>query len=384
MIPRKIQNVLLSYAKGYPVIAITGPRQSGKTTLAKAIFRDKPYLSFETPSTLEWASDDPRDFLNHYDKGAVFDEIQRCPKLFSYLLEIVDREPIYGRFIVTGSQQFGLMSSVTQSLAGRVALVELLPFVYDEVFPQGNQDLDEMLLNGFYPPIHDRHLVPSNWFANYVTTYVERDVRNLIQVRDLSTFQKFLKLCAGRCGQLLNLSQLASDTGITHNTAKSWISILEASYILFLLQPYYKNYSKRLVKTPKLYFWDTGLASYLLGIQSLDHIKPHPLRGSLFENHVVSELIKGRYNRGFKSNLYFWRDRSGNEVDIIAESGPNLIAIEIKSGQTINSDYFKGLNYLSKIVHMGLKQYVIYGGDQDMLRQGVQVKNWERIVEINL
>lgn len=383
MVPRKIENVIRTYEKGYPIIAITGPRQSGKTTLAKAMFPDKPYLSFETPSTLEWATDDPVDFLNQYIHGAVFDEIQRCPKLFSYLQEIVDREPHYGRFIVTGSQQFGLLSSITQSLAGRVALVELLPFAYNEIY-QGNQDLNEILLKGFYPPIHDRDLAPSNWFANYVTTYIERDVRNLIHVKDISAFQKFLKLCAGRCGQLLNLSQLAVDAGMTHNTAKSWISILEASYIVFLLQPYYKNFSKRLIKTPKLYFWDVGLASYLLGLQSSEHLRLHPLRGALFENLIVSELHKKRYNQGLKSNLFFWRDRSGNEVDLLAEIGSNLMAMEIKSGQTVNTDFFKGIKYLSEVTAGNFAPYIIYGGEQKMRQQGVQIISWQHLSEIEI
>ncbi len=381
MIPRKIETVIREYEKGYPVIAITGPRQSGKTTLAKNLFPDKPYRSFETPSTLEWANDDPVDFLNHHIHGAVFDEIQRCPKLFSYLQEIVDQEPRYGRFIVTGSQQFGLMSSITQSLAGRVALVELLPFAYDELF-RGKQDLDALLLKGFYPPIYDRHLAPFNWFANYVTTYVERDVRNLINVKDISTFQKFLKLCAGRCGQLLNLSQLAADAGMTHNTAKSWISILEASYIVFQLQPYYKNFSKRLIKTPKLYFWDVGLASYLLGLQSPEHLRPHPLRGSLFENLIVSELLKMRYNQGLKSNLYFWRDRSGNEVDLLAETAPGLLALEIKSGKTVNADFFKGIKYLKKIIPENMASTIIYGGEQNMRQQDIRIIGWQHLSEI--
>ena len=332
----------------------------------------------------DWALEDPVDFLNQFKDGAILDEIQRAPQLFSYLQEIVDQKSQYGRFIITGSQQFGLINQITQSLAGRIAIIELLPFTLDELYSNKFPTLQQVLFTGLYPPIHDRKLDPSVWFGNYVTTYIERDVRNLINIKDLRSFRHFVRLCAGRSGQLLNLSQLASDAGITHNTAKAWISILEASYLIFLLQPYYNNFNKRIIKTPKLYFWDTGLASHLLALESPEQIATHPLKGHLFENLIISELFKNRFNRGLKSNLYFWRDRSGNEIDIIAESGNSLTVAEIKSGQTINSSFFKGLDYWKNITEANSTCYLIYGGTTNMTRHGFQIKSWNKVHELVL
>jgi len=381
MIARNIENFIRQTAKGYPVIGITGPRQSGKTTLARYIFNDKPYVSLETPSNLEFVVDDPLGFLEKYKEGAIFDEAQRAPQLFSYLQEIVDSSKEYGRFILTGSQQFGLMAGITQSLAGRIALVQLLPFTMDELYPQNPPALDTVLTTGLYPPIHDRNLDPAVWFGNYINTYVERDVRNIIQIKDLASFQRFLRLCAGRAGQLANLSQLAVDAGISHNTAKSWISILEASYITFLLQPFHTNFNKRLIKTPKLYFYDTGLLTYLLSIHEETLMSTHPLRGQIFENFMVSELLKSRFNRGLPSNLYFWRDRSGNEIDVILENGKGVSAIEIKSGQTMNRDFFKGFNFWNRLVSES-QNILVYGGADEMIRNDVVIKSWKNVYTI--
>jgi len=382
MIPRDAESTLRKLAQGYPVLAITGPRQAGKTTLAKHVFGQLPYVSFENPDTREHADADPRGFLERYLKGAVFDEVLRCPELFSYLQEIVDRTHTAGRFVLTGSQHFGLMSSITQSLAGRVALVHLLPFSFHECYQHKNSPplptLDELLYTGFYPPIHDKQLDPRHWYANYLHTYVERDVRQLVNVRDLSTFQRFVRLCAARTGQLLNLSNLANDCGITHNTAKSWLSILEASYVIFLLQPHHANFNKRLIKTPKLYFYDCGLASWLLGIQNSDQLSTHSLRGALFETWITSEAHKFQFNQGLPGQFYFWRDRSGHEIDLVIARGEKLQPIEMKSGKTLTADYVAGLKqWMSWAGSIAVDPTIIYGGEDSCHYDGVKVYSWK-------
>ncbi|MCX6558898.1 MAG: ATP-binding protein [Candidatus Aminicenantes bacterium] len=345
MIKRAAESTCLALAAGYPIVAVTGPRQSGKTTLVKAAFPGKPYVSFEDPDQLESASGDPHGFLSRFPSGAIIDEAQRFPKIFSYLQGFVDDRKKMGLFILTGSQQFGLLSGISQSLAGRAALVQLLPFSLGEAGGGGIElgPLSKVLISGLYPPIHDRHLDPAVWYGNYVMTYLERDVRNLLAVRDLSQFRTFLRMCAARCGRLLNLSSLASDCGITHNTARSWISVLEASYIVHLLRPHSENFGKRMVKAPKLYFYDPGLAAWLLNIQGPDHMAVHPMRGELFEALIVSEFLKARYNRGLESNLYFWRDNIGEEIDLLIDEGTVVRPVEIKSGETVSEDYFRGL-----------------------------------------
>jgi len=377
MIKRNSSKVIRKLLKGYPAIILTGPRQSGKTTLAKYIFPKKPYVSLENPDTREFAENDPRAFLEKFKSGAIFDEIQNCPCLFSYLQEIIDENNKPGRFILTGSQQFKLHTQITQSLAGRVALVQLLPFSYSELYNHKNPQLDKVLFTGMYPPIHDRKLDPSIWYANYMQTYIERDVRKLINIRDLSAFQRFVRLCAGRTGRLLNLSNLAVDAGITHNTAKAWISILEASYIIFLLQPHHMNFNKRIIKTPKLYFYDTGFASWLLSIQNSKQVSNHHVRGALFETMIISEMVKERFNKALTSNLFFWRDRSGNEIDVIIEDSDTLIPVEIKSGQTINADFFKGLKCWKKLTGTK-KSYLIYGGEENYNREGINIRSWRK------
>ncbi len=371
---RQIAPLIHKLSKGYPALAITGPRQSGKTTLAKILFPEKPYVSLENPDIFALSKADPRAFLNKYRDGAIFDEVQKCPELFSYLQEILDSSKKMGRFILTGSQQFGLHSAITQSLSGRVAMAQLFPFAYDEAYSK-NPALDSMLQKGLYPPVHDRKLEPSVWYANYMQTYIERDVRQMVQVRDLNVFQRFVKLCAGRSGQLLNLSALSADAGITHNTAKAWISILEAGYLVFLLYPHHRNFNKRVIKTPKLYFYDTGLAAWLLGIHESSQLEAHPLRGPLFETWVVSEMVKMRANFGLLSNLFFWRDREGHELDVLIEKGQDLIPVEIKSGQTINTDFFKGIEHWKK-QSPAPRSFLIYGGLETHLRQGTRILGW--------
>lgn len=381
MVPRAAEQILHEVAEGYPIIGMTGPRQSGKTTLARAVFADKPYVSLENPDTRELAETDPRGFLETYRDGAVFDEAQRCPSLFSYLQGLVDASPIPGRFIVTGSQQFGLWSGITQSLAGRIALIHLLPFTYHEWYGRPVEEtrptLDQVLYTGLYPPVHDRNLRPHLWYANYVQTYLERDVRQMVNVRDLSSFQRFVRLCAGRVGQLLNLSNLASDCGITHNTARAWISILEASYLVFLLPPHHQNFKKRLIKTAKLYFYDTGLAAWLLGIQSSDQLNFHAMRGALFESFVISELLKARYNRGLPTPLYFWRDRSGHEIDVLIEHPDALQPVEVKSGQTLTPEAFGSLQQWLTLAGAAARDPIlIYGGTETRTHAGIRVFPW--------
>ncbi len=378
-IPRSAESRLLEFAAGYPVLVVTGPRQSGKSTLVRHAFSDLSYVSLEDPDQREFADSDPRGFLARFHEGVILDEAQRCPALFSYIQTRVDERQQPGQFILTGSQQFGLLSGVTQSLAGRSALITLLPLAREELLRAGkaSSNLDETLFQGAYPPIYDRALDPHPWYGNYVHTYLERDVRQLINIQDLGAFQRFLRLCAARTGQLLNLSSLANDCGITHNTAKAWISVLEASYIVHLLAPHHRNFSKRLVKTPKLYFLDIGLAVWLLGIQNLDQLSIHPQRGSLFESWVITELLKSRYNAGEMSNLYFWRDRSGHEVDVLIDHGTHLSPMEVKSGQTLNRDYFKGLEFWKKLAgEVAGQPWLVYGGNESQTRSGIRILPW--------
>jgi uncharacterized protein len=385
MILRKAQATLLRLAQGFPVVAITGPRQSGKTTLAKATFPDKPYLSLEDPDIRAIAETDPRHLLASYPDGAILDEVQRAPQLFSYLQTFVDANMRPGLFILTGSQQFGLLSGISQSLAGRVGLVQLLPFSIGELSEAGklSGNLEDLLYQGCYPPLHDRSLSPGDWFAGYVSTYVERDVRQLINVRDLSTFQRFLKMCAARSGQLLNLSSLASDCGITHNTASAWISVLEASYIVHLLRPHYRNFNKRMVKTPKLYFCDVGLAAWLLGIRKAEDVAFHAQRGSLFESLIVTEFLKYCWNDGIPSNLFFWRDSKGLEIDLLLERGESLMPIEIKSGATIASDFMDNLKKWSTLAgNLEQPLRLIYGGDRQFVVDNTQIIPWSQLDQV--
>lgn len=385
MIPRDAQNTVLKLAKGFPFVAVTGPRQSGKTTLVRSAFPDKPYISLEDPDAREFADSDPRGFLARYPDGAILDEAQRCPHLFSYLQTISDLDGRQGLYILTGSQQFGLLSGITQSLAGRVGMVQLLPFSAGELKSVGSLrfSIDDVMVRGMYPPLYDRPLTTDLWFPGYVASYLERDVRQMINVHDLSSFQRFVRLCAGRTGQLLNLSSLSNDCGITHNTAKSWISILEASFIVHLLRPHYKNFNKRIVKTPKLYFYDTGLVAWLLGIQDASQLMLHPQRGAIFETWIVTEMLKVRYNLGLQSNLFFWRDNTGNEVDIVIDKGLTLEPVEIKSGQTITADSFAGLRKFCILAgETAGRATLLYGGNERQKRQDVDVLPWADVTDL--
>ena len=385
MISREVEEPLRRLLRGFPIVTVTGPRQSGKTTLAKAVFAGKPYLSLEDPDVRRMALDDARAFLDRLSDGAVLDEVQRAPELFSYLQTRVDADGRMGLFVLTGSQHFGLMSKVTQSLAGRTAFLELLPFSLHELEQAGigPSGLDAMLFAGGYPALYDRRLSPREWFPAYVTAYVERDVRQLLKVQELETFQRFVRLCAGRSGQILNLSSLATDCGITHNTARAWVSVLEASYILFQLRPHHANFNKRLVKSPKIYFYDTGLLCWLLGIQEAEQLATHPLRGHIFETFVVSELVKTQLNRGERAAFYFWRDSNGNEVDVIVDDGGKLMPIETKSGQTINRDFFTGLErWMDLAGDRAVAPTLVYGGTDSHVHKGINVISWKTMEKV--
>lgn len=381
MIKRTVEQYLLRLAKQYPVITMTGPRQSGKTTLCQAAFPRKRYISLENLDSRRMAIQDPRRFLSDFPDGAVLDEIQRAPGLLSYIQGIVDERKKEGMFILTGSRQFELMDSVTQSLAGRTALVKLLPLSYAEVYGGGKKrpDLNTVLFTGFYPRIFDKRLNPTEALAFYTTTYIERDVRSLIQVQDLSRFEMFLKICAAQTGQILNLSHLSNECGVAVNTVKSWLSVLEASYIVFLLKPHHKNFKKRLIKSPKLYFVDVGLAAFLLDIQDESHLKNHPLRGALFETFVVTEMLKERFNHVQTNNMYYFRDNVGNEIDVLMDKGSEVIPVEIKSGQTVADEFFKGLNYYQKLNPSAKQSWLVYGGDKFYEEGGHHVCPYDRI-----
>lgn len=386
MIQRELIEKTIQMARQYPVVTITGPRQSGKTTLCRMVFPDMTYASLEDLDQREYARQDPRGFLNRFPQGAVLDEIQRAPELLSYIQTIVDQQNKEGFFILTGSQQFELLENISQSLAGRTALVRLLPFSLKEAYGAElkKAGLDQVLYTGFYPRIFDKGLNPTEAMGFYVNTYVERDLRMLINIRDLSPFEIFLKLCAGRTGQIMNLSSLGNDCGVNHSTVKSWLSVLEASYIIKLLRPYYKNFNKRLIKSPKLYFLDTGLACFLLDIHNPNQLATHPLRGALFESFIVAELLKKRFNAVQTDNLFYFRDNIGNEVDIIWDRSPQPVPVEIKSGQTISRDAFKGLDYFTKLSDGTDSTYLIYGGDESYTRQSVRVTSWRDIGGIGL
>ena len=369
MIEREIAPHLRRLFEQYPFVTVTGPRQSGKTTLCRAAFPDLAYANLEAPDQRQFAESDPRGFLAQLGEGSIIDEIQHVPDLLSYLQVLADERRGNSLFVLTGSEQFQLSSAISQSLAGRTALLRLLPFSLAERERIGaSLTIDEMLFSGFYPRILDQRLEPRQALGDYFETYVERDVRRMGGIRNLSSFRRFVRLCAGRVGQLLNLSALGSDAGVSHTTAREWLTVLEASYIVFQLPPYHANIRKRLVKSPKLYFHDVGLASYLIGIEHADQVVTHPLRGPLFENLVVAETLKHRFNRGLQPNLSFFRDSRGLECDLFYETGRGIGAIEIKSGATIASDYFTSLHRVAALIPTISTKTVIYGGDARQTR----------------
>lgn len=379
---RKIGNQIITLKQQYPILAITGPRQSGKTTMLRTFFNDYRYVNLENPDTRKYALNDPNGFLTEYHDKVIFDEVQRAPELFSYLQTIVDDKKIMGQYILSGSQNFQLLNNISQSLAGRVALLKLFPFDFNELktgklFPKNYTNL---MYTGFYPAIYDRKISPTTYYSNYVQTYIERDVLELTHIKDLKLFRNFLLMCAARAGQLLNLNNIANECGISQPTAKAWLTILESSYIVYLLQPYYQNMNKRIVKTPKLYFYDTGLLSYLIGIRNPDKISTHPSKGSLFENMMIGEYIKQNYHSGLNKDYWFWRDSQGHEVDLLSVEEDGYSIFEIKSSSTIHQDYFKELDYFGKLSGDKTKlKTLVYSGTDNQKRTHYTVLGWNKI-----
>lgn len=370
MYVRAVKPVLERFATLYPIVGITGPRQSGKTTLAKAVFPHLPYVSLENLDIRSQAYHDPRSFLSQYEQGAIFDEVQHVPELLSYLQGVVDNSPQKGRYVLTGSQNFTLNHHITQSLSGRIGMTTLLPLSLAEL--DMPNEATTAVFSGGYPALHSLNMHPLEFYPSYIQTYIERDVRQLKNIENMGRFQTFLKLCAGRVGQLLNISSLAQDTGISHTTARQWLTVLEASYLIFLLQPFHQNFNKRLVKMPKLYFYDTGLACTLLGLEKASQCDTHYLKGALFENLVILEILKQRLNRGLPPNLYFWRDLTGHEVDVIAEWGGEIHAIEIKASSTFQTDYVKNIRYFSALSNTSTL-HLVYSGNQEGQFSGVNL-----------
>ncbi len=384
MIMRDITNEFLTQLREYPIVTVIGPRQAGKTTLVRSVLPEYEYVSLETPETRQFALDDPKAFLKRYAGNVIFDEVQRVPHLLSYLQGIVDQSGRQGQFVLTGSHQLELRAAITQSLAGRTGILHLLPLSIAELAAAGIRfdDFAEYIHHGFLPRVYDQQQRPYTAYANYYQTYVERDVRQLIHLKDANLFEKFIKLLAGRVGQIINYQSLASDVGVDSKTIKQWLSILEASFIVFALPPYFENFGKRIIKSPKYYFTDTGLLSYLLDIEKAAQVARDPLMGSLFENLVVLEALKTRYNQGLSANLYFFRDYQGNEIDLLFKSGSQLTGLEIKAAATWNSSFKKGLQRFSDTNAALTRRYVVYSGERMAFSDGVEALPYTNVAEI--
>ncbi len=373
MIKRNLSSVLEKQAQSYPVVTLTGPRQSGKTTLCKHVFQNFEYKNLEDPETLLIAQSDPKAFLKTKKEGLIIDEFQRFPKLASYIQVIVDENKSAGQFILSGSQQLELSQTVSQSLAGRTSILKLLPLSYKELYKEKKVSLEDLLYKGFFPRVHDSKLNPTEAFSSYVSTYVERDIRQISEVHNLRSFNLFLKVCASQIGQTVNFSKISNDLGVSYKTIQSWLSLLEASFLVFTLPSYFKNLKKRVIKSPKIYFYDIGLAAYLLGAKSPEHISVLPNKGSLFENFIVADFYKRSYNAGINPEFYFYRDNSGLEIDLIEDhpEGPNLY--EIKMGSTYTSDFSKNINSYIKNNNTVQKKSIIYSGDGDKMVNSIQL-----------
>ena len=384
IIKREISEELLDMSTRYPVVTILGPRQSGKTTIAKQLFPNKPYISLENLDESALAQSDPRGFLARFPQGAVLDEIQRQPQLLSYIQGIVDERDLTGMFILTGSHQLDLVGSISQSLAGRTAILKLLPLTISELSRENiNLSLEEYILHGMYPRLYKSHINPTKFYKDYIQTYIERDVRQIINIKDLHQFQQFLKLCAGRVGQIFNSSNLSNELGVSAKTIKSWLSVLEASFLIFMLQPYYENFGKRVTKAPKLYFTDVGLATCLLEISSVEQLHRDPLRGGLVENLVILECIKTRLNQGLEQDFYYYKDSNNNEIDVLFRAGSSLIPIEIKSSQTFNMEFIKNIKHFKSIAKERCPlEFLVYSGNQEQNIGSCHIINYKNTSQI--
>jgi len=385
MVQRIAKKKLIDLASKFKAVAVIGARQSGKTTLIKQVFKNKPYVSMENPDTRQFAIEDPRGFLSSFPKGAILDEVQRVPQLFSYLQEILDDQRAKGLFILSGSNNFLLQQNISQTLAGRVGYLQLLPFSISELSKSKLLAVsdDALMLKGFYPPVYDQKIPFGDWCPNYISTYIERDVRQIKNITDLIVFGRFMKLLAGRNGQELNYSSLSIETGVDMKTIQSWVGVLESSFIIYLLKPHHNNFNKTIVKRPKLYFYDTSIVCSLLGIRNAAQIKNHPLRGAIFEGMVITELLKNRTNAGKPVNLSFWRDKTGREIDVIVDNGNTQFPIEIKSGKTIHDEFLKNIEYWKSM--SGFKKgLVLYAGKENQKRsKGTDILNWRALSELD-
>lgn len=384
MVPRTLSSALETALRTFPVTTVTGPRQSGKTTLLRAALPDYHYVNLEALDQRRVAEEDPRGLISrHIDTGIVIDEAQRVPDIFSYVQTIVDERNVLGKVVLSGSQHFLLLEQITQSLAGRAMVLHLHPFTVVEMPHLLRSPMDDVLYNGMYPPLHDRAVDPGIFYPAYLQSYVERDVRSIRNVGDLSTFARFLQLCAGRVGSLLSLSSLANDLGIDHKTVRAWISILEASFVVYLIPPYHRNFNKRVVKQPKLYFYDTGLVCSLLGIESAAQLSTHYLRGGIFENFVVSEFRKIVEHTGRRPRMHFWRDSAGTEVDLVVEHGGDISAVEMKSGSTLNPEFTRSLRTFREYSGLTAERcHLIYGGELEHAGEVARVWSWRRLPEL--
>jgi uncharacterized protein len=379
MIPRTLASKATILLDQYPMLAISGPRQSGKTTLARQLRPEYQYVNLELDENRDFATNDPHGFLQLYKNGVILDEVQYVPTLFPYLKHYTDLRGLSGEYILTGSQHFLLLEKITQSLAGRVGLLRLLPFSMQELDTAGLMPAtaDEFIYKGAYPRLYDKRIAPVDFYPAYIQTYVERDVRQVVNVGDLRVFRQFLTACAGRAGQLVNFTELGTILGVDSKTVKSWIGILEASFIIFLLPPYHRNFDKRIIKSPKLYFYDTGLVCTLLNITDPAQLQAHFAKGALFENMIVSELVKTRLHAGNDANFYFWQDSNGREIDLLHEVGSALTVIEIKSGKTITKDFMRNLLYFNELANgVRVNAHLIYGGEENQIRSDVQIWGW--------
>lgn len=386
MIDRAAEKEAIRLVKQYPVLTIVGPRQSGKTTLCRKAFKNYAYVSLENLEDREFAKQDPKSFLSRFKKPLIIDEIQRVPSLLSYIQTDVDQSKKNGEYIITGSQQFELMESLGQSLAGRTAILKLLPLTIREISNHYKKTftVEDFLYTGFYPRVYDQALNPTESNSFYLSTYVERDIRSLINIKDYLLFERFLKVCASRTGQIINLTSIGNECGLSHNTVNNWLSLLEASFILYRVPPHFRNFSKRVIKSPKLFFYDVGFAAYLLGIEKKEQLLSHPLKGALFETLVMTELLKNRYNAVKGSNLFFFRDNSGHEVDCLLDQGQYCVPIEIKSSQTINEVFFDNLQFYNSLQKNAAHPILIYGGAESYNRSQAKIVSYLEIDTIEI